>query len=140
MENLPYLLSVIAAIGLLSLAYYVGRSRAGVTPSPVRMLLSYALLLPAFAIGSCWGILFHAGIGNGTDNKLEEAVLFLAFVLTAITGIYVTSCVRSRRRADGGSSTNAPAPVGTAQRRLAVLGIVVLFALGLTLLLCVIYA
>ncbi|MEQ1633399.1 MAG: hypothetical protein ABL997_13560, partial [Planctomycetota bacterium] len=88
--------------------------------------------------GSCWGILFHAGIGNGTDNKLEEAVLFLAFVLTAITGIYVTSCVRSRRRAGGGSSTNAP--VGTAQRSLAVLGIVVLFALGLTLLLCVIYA
>lgn len=140
MEILTYLLSAIAAVAFLLLAYYVGRPRDGGNASPVRMLLSYLLLLPAFAIGSCWGILFHAGIGNGTDSKLEEAVFFLAFVLTAITGIYVTSCVRSRRRADGGSSTNAPAPVGTAQRRLAVLGIVVLFALGLTLLLCVIYA
>lgn len=116
------------ALVLIYFAWERARSKNGVKASPLRLLASYLLLLPAFAVGSCWGILGHAGFGN-SGPRLLEACSIGAIALAGITIFYLVRCVRSAPASDVGDAMASPD-----RRGLAVLGIVVAFALTIALL------
>lgn len=50
----------LVALAMLYFGYLGARTVDARTPSPLRLLGAYALLLPAFAVGTCWGWLFDA--------------------------------------------------------------------------------
>lgn len=114
----------LVALAMLYFGYRGARAVDGWTPSPLRLLGAYALLLPAFAVGTCWGWLFDA---------LGMLYPWLVGIgLFAFTAWYLWRMWKASQKPRDESIDEDALPM--AHRGAAALGIAVLFGLAMALL------
>jgi hypothetical protein len=120
--------SVVAAI-LLLFAIERAWTKKGVPPTPLRLFASYLLLLPAFGVGTCWGVLAMSGLRSKFSPQTVFAELCCGGVVALVTAGYAWRAIAVGRAhaARGGEG----AELHREQGRRAALAMVVLCALGL---------
>lgn len=114
---------------LLLVAVERAWTKKGVPPTPLRLLASYLLLLPAFGVGSCWGVLAMSGMKSKFAPETVFAELCCGGVVALVTAGYAWRAIHVGRvhAARGGED----AELRSVQGRRAALAMVVLCALGL---------
>lgn len=128
LELLFFVPTILAGI-LLLFAIERAWTKKGVPPTPLRLFASYLLLLPAFGVGTCWGVLAMSGLRSKFSPQTVFAELCCGGVVALVTAGYAWRAIAVGRvhAARGGEGAEQHREQG----RRAALAMVVLCALGL---------
>lgn len=97
------ILSFVVVPALLGLGALIAAAALVRTPrdreqTPLRLLFSYLLLLPAFAIGTCYAAVFTYGVVHGSRQPPIENAVGIGFGLAAAVAILYALRVRALPR------------------------------------------